>query len=109
MYFEAYLKNRNTSISNTQTQSSIPNGTDTNNKFSQLRPPISQPNLMISKPPPFHEIRSDNKANSSAHIYLSAAKAINLPPRVGSTLPQRQEITTSNLGCPPFSRHQPTD
>lgn len=108
MYFDAYLKNRNTSSSNTQTQSSIPNSTDSNNKFAQLRPPISQPNLMISKPPPFHEIRSDNKANSSANIYLSAAKATNLPPRVGSNL-QRMEIGTSNFGCPPFSRHQLTD
>lgn len=109
MYFDAYLKNRNPSISNTQTQSSIPSTADPNNKFSHLRPPISQPNLMITKPPPFHEIRSDTKVNSSAHIYLSAAKATNLPPRVGSNMPQRQEIGASNIGCQLYSRHQLTD
>lgn len=54
MYFDAYLKGRNPSISNTQTQSIIPTTTEANNKFANLRPPISQPNFMITKHSPFH-------------------------------------------------------
>jgi hypothetical protein len=65
---------------------------------------------MIGKPPSFQEIRNDNnKPNSSAHIYLSAAKNSNLPPRIAqNNLPARPE-TASNFAVPPFSRHQLPD
>lgn len=54
MYFEAYLKNRNSSISNYPIQNQSNNGIDTNNKFTTLRPPNLTTNLVINKPPTFN-------------------------------------------------------
>ena len=99
MYFDPYSKLQNAPSSHFHPPSSLPLQ-ETTSKFTMLRPP-PQSNPLAPKPP-YADLRSDNsKHNTSAHVFLSAAKPSTLPQRVTSNYPVRPEPTIPL----PLSRH----
>jgi hypothetical protein len=89
MYFDAYLKGRNPPNPQMNPQGNSQVTGDTAPKFMPLRPPMGQANSIIAKSP-YQDPRSDNnRPNTSAHIFLSAAKTSAIPQRAGSNYPSR--------------------